>query len=394
MANDLVKQLDERFFQVLRGSTADSQNYLYECFNLTDGLEETELFSGENISTIEYLFGIAALSISSKVNNGLVHPVISIPSVGSKAVFKLLTDRLDHYAKQEPSVKHTAIDCRTLVGRSVLKEEGIKAIEIPNLIKWRMENEESCLETKIFLLYNADAIVSSGTITLKEVISELSSISESASFIVFLRPSSYYYTNATWGNCELSSAFSRLKTLEGFDASDIHHFRTAVENRIKKVDGLKDLILDDLGLEIALAYSRGIPAYAFKIIQEGIKSALIAGSNEITDTSAIRIKNELKLDGLWKAIDALTPGQLDILTLLMTFPENRASVYSLKERLALFRGFAGDRSAILQQIRKLYDNEILDRDRPAGSKQVYYKIRKFTLPALEYRLKQVLQSVK
>ena len=74
----------------------------------------------------------------------------------------------------------------------------------------------------------------------------------------------------------------------------------------------------------------------------------------------------------------------------MTFSDNKANVYELQEKIKLFRKSVGNRSAILQQVRKLYENELLDRERPIGSREVYYRIKLIALPGIEYRIKELI----
>lgn len=391
MEPKLIEQLDSRFFQTMRGSLVYSHKDVSEAFDTTNDLNAEELFMGGNIQALDYLFNVAAIAISSKNSSGLVHPVIATPSVGTSAVFNFLKERLEQYSKREPAIRFVSIDCKTLVGRSKLYEED-ESIEIPNLIKWRIENETTSFGTKLFLLSNASEILSSGTITLKEVISELNSISEEASFIVFLNPSAYYFVNSTFDDEDVWYKFARLSSFEEFQVSDLTIFKNIIENRLKRFDSLSSIKIDELGLEIALVASRGIPFYAFKLIQDAIKTTLFEGRNDVSESIITQVKTDLNIDKLWKNIGTLTNGQVDILAALSTFPEKKADIYGIKDRLYQFRKFAGDRSAILQQVRRLYENDLLDRERPMGCRQVYYKIKKNAFPAIEYKIKKMLRE--
>jgi len=392
MVSRLEEDLDSRFFQIVRGHLIDAHVNIADTFDVQRGLSKDELFFGENVKSLDYLFSAIALAVSSKNSAGLIHPVIATPSTGLNSVYDFLQSRLVHYSKQEPAVKFSAIDCKSLIGQTRLGDDDEK-IEIPRLIKWRMENEETNLGTKLFLLNNASAIVSSNGLTFKEVISEMKSISETASFVAFLSPSAYQYVSSNLTE-EDELPFSRPILFDGFSVTDLKAFKKIIEDRLKRESSLSGISIDDVGLEVALVSSRGVPYYAFKIISESIKSALFDDTKNVTASRITQIKNEMMLDSMWQNIDELTEGQIAILTALTSFPENSATVYQIRDKLRSFRKPVGDRSAILQQLRKLYQNNLLDREKPSNSLQVFYKLRQTVSPAFEERVKNTLKSVR
>jgi len=224
-------------------------------------------------------------------------------------------------------------------------------------------------------------------------LSELSSVSSEASFIIFLKPSAFNFIRATLDDDEFQSKFSRSIYFDGFEISDVPTFRRIIENRLKNNDLTQDLSIENLDLSTTLTISRGIPFYAFKIIEEDLKSIVLKTSGSTSDAQTLSpMKNSIA--NLWKNIDSLTSGQIDILTSFAAFPQERANIYEVQNKLKLFRKSVGNRTAVLQQIRKLYENEMLDRERPKGSREVYYKIKPTALPAIEFRIKESLTGGK
>lgn len=389
MESDLAEKLDSHFFSVMKGSMTKPLKHISDAFDVSEGLKAEELLIGKNIGSLEYLFTVSAIAFSSETNAPVIHPVIRVPSVDTHAIFDFLLDRFESYAAQDSKIKFFAIDGTDVVGKVKIEFNDSECIEVPRLIKWRMENEEKAHHTALFLINNANAIFQNQAISLKEILSELSSISSDASFIIFLKPSAYNFVKATLSDDEFQSKFSRSIYFEGFDINDIYSFKTIVENRLKRNDNTREISLDNVDLNFALVTSRGVPYYAFKIIEEDLQRLSLNQSEKYTDSITISLLKNTITD-LWKNVDSLTSGQIDILTALSAFPHEKANIYELQERMKQFRKAVGNRTAILQQVRKLYENELLDRDRPIGSREVYYNIKPTALPAIEYKIKEYL----
>jgi hypothetical protein len=393
MQIDLTDKMDSHFFKIMKGPVAEPLKYISDVFDVSAGLKSEELLTGKNIGSLEYLFTVSALAFSSERSALVVHPVISIPSVGTDVVCEFIKNRFETYAAQDPEIKFFTIDAKDLVGKAKLEFYNSESIEVPCLVKWRIENEEQARHTALFLINNVDAISQNATITLKEILSELSSVSSEASFIIFLKPSGFNFIRSTLDDDEFQSKFSRSIYFDGFEMSDVPTFRRIIEKRLKNNDRTQDLSIENLDLGATLTISRGIPYYAFKIIEEDLKSIVLKTSGSTSDAQTLStMKNSIT--NLWKNIDSLTSGQIDILTSFAAYPEERANIYEIQNKLKLFRKSVGNRTAVLQQIRKLYENEILDRERPKGTREVYYKIKPTALPAIEFRIKESLTGGK
>lgn len=393
MDPNLAEKLDTHFFRIMKGSITEPLKYISDAFDVSKGLKSEELIRGKNIGSLEYLFTVSALAFSSERSAQVVHPVISIPSVETDIVCNFLETRFEAYSAQDTEIKFFSINAGDLIGKANLQFDNSESIEVPCLVKWRIENEEKAHHTALFLINNVNAITQNTTITLKEILSELNSVSSEASFIIFLKPSAFNFIRATLDDDEFQSKFSRSIYFDGFDTSDPLNFKNIFEARLKSNERTQNLILEDLELTAALTLSRGVPFYAFKIIEEDLKSIVLkeSGSNSDAQTYS-SMKNSIT--NLWKNVDSLTLGQIDILTALATSPDEKANIYEIQNKLRLFRKNVGNRTAVLQQIRKLYDNEILDRERPKGSREVYYKIKPTALPAIEFRIKEFLTGGK
>lgn len=376
----------------MKGPVTEPLKYISDIFDLSNGLKAEELLIGKNIGSLEYLFTVSALAFSSERSAQVVHPVISIPSVETNVVCNFLETRFKAYAAQDTEIKFFSINAIDLTGKAKLQFDNSESIEVPCLVKWRIENEEKAHHTALFLINNVEAITRNTTITLKEILSELNSVSSEASFIIFLKPSAFNLIRATLDDDEFQSKFSRSIYFDGFDTSDVLKFKNIVETRLRSNESTQDLELEDLDLTDALTLSRGIPFYAFKFIEEDLKSVVLRKSGS-TDA---QIYSSMKdtITNLWKNIDSLTLGQIDILTALATSPNEKANIYDVQNKLRQFRKTVGNRTAVLQQIRKMYDCEILDRERPKGSREVYYKIKPTALPAIEFRIKEFLTGGK
>lgn len=389
MDSNLAEKIDSHFFNVMKGSVTEPLKFISDAFDTSGGLKAEELLKGKNVGSLEYLFTVSAIAFSPDNNAPVVHPVISIPSVNSDAIFIFLKSRLETYAAQDPKIKFFSINGADLVGRVKFEFNDTECIEVPSLIKWRMENEEKAHHTSLFLINNGNAITQNQAISLREILSELNSVSSDASFIIFLKPSAFNFVKATLNDDEFQSKFSRSIFFNGFDTADMSSFKTIIENRLKNNEKTRELSLEDVDLNFALTISRGIPYYAFKIIEEDLKTSLLKKSGNHSDPATISLLKN-KISDIWKNVDSLTSGQLDVLTAFSAFPNEKANIYELQERMRQFRKSVGNRTAILQQVRKLYENELLDRDRPMGSREVYYKIKPSALPAIEYRIKDFL----
>lgn len=389
MDSDLAEKLDSHFFNVMKGSVTEPLKYISDAFDVSEGLRAEELLIGKNIGSLEYLFTVSAIAFASETNAPVIHPVISIPSVDTHVIFDFLLNRFETYASQDTKIKFFPINGADLVGRVKFEFNESECVEVPRIIKWRMENEEKAHHTALFLINNVNAISQNQAISLKEILSELSSISSEASFIIFLKPSAYNFVKATLNDDEFQSKFSRFICFDGFNSTDITSFKTTVENRMKMSEKTREISLDRVDLNFALTISRGIPYYAFKIIEEDLQTLFLKQSGKYTDPVTISLLKN-KISDIWKNVDSLTSGQIDILTALSAFPHEKANIYDLQERMKQFRKSVGNRTAILQQVRKLYENELLDRDRPIGSREVYYNIKPTALPAIEYKIKEYL----
>ncbi len=374
---------------VMKGSMTESLKFISDAFDVSGGLKPEELLIGKNIGSLEYLFTVSAIAFSTETNTPVVHPVISVPSININVIFDFLKHRLDLYASKDPRIKFFSINGADLVGKAKIQFNETESIEVPSLIKWRIENEEIAQRTALYLINNVNSIIQNTTISLKQVLSELGSLSPDASFIIFLKPSAFNFIKETLNDEEFQSKFSRSIFFDGFDTSDQSSFQIIIENRLKSDDRMKEISLEGIDLNFALTKSRGIPYYAFKIIEDDLKISMLKKSGNISDiqTSSLLRNN---ISDLWKNVDSLTTGQIDILTAFSAFPNEKANVYELQDRLKQFRKPVGNRTAILQQIRKLYENAILDRDRPIGLREVYYQIKPSTLPAIEYRIRKFL----
>lgn len=368
---------------------AEPLKYITDIFDVSEGLKTEELIIGKNIESLEYLFTVSALTFSEENSASIVHPVISIPSVNTDAIFNFLKNRFEIYAAQDPKIKYCVINGNDLVGRTLVQFDNSESLEVPSLVKWRIENEEKSRHTSLFIINNVDAITQSTTITPKEILSELSSVSFEASYILFLKPSTFNFIKAIYNDDEFQSIFSRLIFFDGFDVSDVPQFKQIIENRVKNNLHAQEIPLYNLDLSEVLTISRGIPYYAFKIMEEDLKNIVIKTNGSASNVQVIStMKDTIK--SMWKKIDVLTEGQIDILTVFATFPQERANIYEVQDKLKHFRKSVGKRTAILQQIRKLYENELLDRERPRGSREVYYKIKSTALPAIEFKIEEIL----
>ena len=389
MDSELVDRLDAHFQKIMDGDVTEPLKYISDVFDVTNGLKKEELLIGKNLISLEYLFTISAITFSSKINTSAVHPVIAVPSVGINEVYIFFKNRLDFYRSQDPKIKFFSIDGKDLVGNSLMQFDAPEPTEIAKIFKWKIENEEKARNSRLFLINNANAITGNSTITLKEIMSQLKTVSSEASYIIFLSPSALNFIQSTLNDDEFQSKFSRTIVFEGFDVSDVNSFREIIEDRLKSNENTQKISIDTLNFDFALKSSRGIPFYAFKIIEDEIKTMIL---NSDENNSITQIDNSFKnnISILWKNIDSLTNGQIDILTAFMTFNDNRANIYELQDKIKLFRKSVGNRSAILQQVRKLYENELLDRERPIGSREVYYRIKLIALPGIEYRIKELI----
>jgi hypothetical protein len=389
MQIDLTDKMDSHFFKIMKGPVAEPLKYLSDVFDVSDGLKVEELLIGKNIGSLEYLFTISALAFSAESSAPVVHPVISIPSVETKIVSNFLKNRLETYASQDPKIKFFLINAVDLVGKAVVQFNNSESFEVPCLVKWRIENEEKARHTALFLINNVYAVIQNKSITLKEILSELRSVSSEASFIIFFKPSEFYFVRATLNDDEFQSKFSRSIFFDGFDITDVPTFKRIIENRLKNNERTQDISIKDLDLSTVLTISRGIPFYAFKIIEEDLKNIVLKESGENSNAQTLStMKNTI--NNLWKNVDSLTSGQIDILTAFAAFPQERANIYEVQEKMKQFRKSVGNRTAVLQQIRKLYENELLDRERPMGSREVFYQIKNTALPAIEFRIKESL----
>jgi hypothetical protein len=393
MNSELADKLDSHFFRVMKGSVTEPLKYISDVFDVSEGLKAEELLIGKNIGSLEYLFTVSALAFSEGSSAPVVHPVISVPSVETNIVCNFLKSRFETYATQDPKIKFFPINAADLVGQAVVQFDNSESIKVPSLVKWRIENEEKARHTALFFINNVKAITQNETITLKEILSELSSVSSEASFIIFLKPSAFNFVRATLDDDEFQSKFSRSIFFDGFEISDVQAFKRIIESRLKSNERTQDISLEDLDLNQTLTISRGIPFYAFKIVEEDLKNIVIKTSG---DTSNAQTLSSMKntITNLWKNIDSLTSGQIDILTAFAAFPQEKANIYEVQDKMKQFRKSVGNRTAVLQQIRKLYENELLDRERPVGSREVYYQIKPTALPAIEFRIKESLTGGK
>jgi hypothetical protein len=377
----------------MKGSVTEPLKYISDVFDISEGLKSEELLAGKNIGSLEYLFTVSALAFSDRHNSPVVYPVISIPSVETNIIYNFLQSRFETYAVQDPKVNFFPLNAADLVGQAVVQFDNSESIKVPSLVKWRIENEEKVRHTALFLINNVKAITQNKTITLKEILYELSSGSPEASYIIFLKPSALYFVRATLNDEEFLSKFSRTIFFNGFEMSDVPTFKRIIENRLSSTERTQDILSEGLDFESILTISRGVPFYAFKIVEEDLKNIVLKTSGDITNAQTHSLMKNTITD-LWKNIDSLTSGQIDILTAFAAFPYERANIYEVQEKMRQFRKSVGNRTAVLQQIRKLYENELLDRERPVGTREVYYQIKPTALPAIEFKIKESLTGRK
>jgi DNA-binding MarR family transcriptional regulator len=388
------KKFDEHFFQILQGQLDKPYEEIFRIFNVDEGLSEKELFSISNIKKLEYLFSTAALSFSSDKNRGLIHPVIAIPSVNTESISHFLIDRLKSYNEKDPNLRFSVIDCKNLVGSSPLFSENPESIKIPNLIKWRIENEDGASKSKLFLLTNITEILLDKSLLFNEVVNELNSISADASFIIFLTPSAYHIIKSSFTDEDFELRFSRIIYFEGFEIDDPNFFKEVVENRLKSNEKLNDISLGTDDLHLILRESKGVPFYSFKILENFLKNVLIQNTNDFSYSMTTLKTDQDFYTSLWDAVDSLTVRQIDILATLLNTPNKRANIKDIREKLRYIRGEGvGNRSAITQQITKLYEKNIIDKERPPSSKIVYYRVKTNVEPAIEYKICEKLLNV-
>lgn len=383
----LDEKMESHFFRVMEGSIIEPLKSVSDVFDISDGLKPEELFVDKNIKRLEYLFTISAISFSTDTSASIIYPVIDISKGDTDVIFNYLKYQLTKYAKHDSKIKFLPIESSELIGDSFVQFEESDTFKVPSLVKWRIENEDRAQNTNLFLINNVNLITQSNTIDLKNIISELNSVSSDASFILFLKPSSYNFIKITLTDDEFQSMFSRSIFFEEFDISDVSKFKQIIINRINTSETTQKITIENLDLKMILALSRGIPIYAFKIVEEEIKNIII---NNNENNSNIHQYLKDNITDIWKSIDELTPGQIDILTVFTTFPYERANIYEIQNKMKLFQKKVGKRAAILQQIRKLYENGLLERERPKDTREVYYKIKTTALPAIEFKIKDTM----
>jgi hypothetical protein len=384
-------QIDNHFNQIIENKLNEPYEEIFNIFSSKE-LIENELFFSTNIKKLENLFSIAALSFTSNRLNGSIYPVIALPSVGIDTISSFLIERLDIYKEKNQNIKYIYINCKNLVGLSPLDPEKSDSIKIPNLIKWRIENEDKSIGVKLFILTNINELLADNSVLFNEVINELSSISSDANFIVFSTPSGYHFIKSSFRDDDFQTRFSRIIYFEGFKIEDIAFFRRVIENRLKTNEKLKKFQLSDEDAKWILETSRGIPFYAFKIVEKMLKNFLL--EQNVDSKVSLDLVTKSYYQTLWSDIGNLTLRQIDILAIMLNSKKNQTDIKELGEKLRYIRGEdVGNRTAIIQQTTKLYEKNIIDKERPPRSKNVYYRIKNEIGSAIEYKIYENLMYV-